>query len=177
MSSSQSITVGANRSPITEKAPFTVNAYWFPTGDVDYPMTLGQPQYFFDTTRNLWTIVGPMGEDGGLRRVVSPIVNHIPETSQFHNKIQKHEEVHVRQWTTGMWSDLYVINNLMPRLLPLTNPSLQPLQQEVFDKKQKWREEQRQELIRRLPAGEKEAYDVSDQIAPRYAYQNCRRFK
>jgi hypothetical protein len=166
-----------DRSPITKKAPFTVNAYWFPTGDVDYPMTPGQPEYFFDTTRNLWTIVGPMGEDGGLRRVVSPIRNYIPETSQFHNKVQKHEEVHVMQWTTGMWSDLYVINNLMPRLLPLTNPSLQPLQQEVFRKIQEWREEQRQELIRRLPAGEREAYDVSDQIAPRYAYQNCGRFR
>lgn len=159
-------------SPINKEAPFKVNAYWFPTGNVDYPRTQGDPEYRFDATRNLWTIIGA----GTLNRIVSPVINHIPTTSQFHNKVQQHEEVHITQWETGMWSDLYKIDNLLPRLLLLTNSELQPLQQEFFRKKEEWREDQRKELIRRLPAGEREAYNVSDQIAPRYAYQNCNRF-
>lgn len=94
-----------------------------------------------------------------------------PQTSQFYNKTLKHEEVHVEQYATGIWSDLYKIDNLMPRLLLLTDPNQQPLEQKIFRAKEDWREEQKQILLQRLPNAEREAYRVSDPITPRYLFQ------
>jgi hypothetical protein len=98
-------------------------------------------------------------------------------SGKMSNKILKHEEVHVKQFATGILSDLYQIDDLITHLLPLTDPNQQPLEQKIFQAIQDWRKNQDIILEQRLhPEGEKEAYAVSDLIAPRYLFHNCGRF-
>jgi len=158
-----------NGSPKTKEKYFTVNAYWFPAGSVNPPNITGDPQIRFDSVRNLWIVVGP----GTLQRVPNPAVINVPQTSQFYNKTVQHEQVHVEQYATGIFSDLYKISDLMPHLLPLTDPNQQPLEQKIFQAKQIWRIDQDRIMAQRLPDAEIEAHAVSDPIAPRYLYQNC----
>jgi len=54
--------------------------------------------------------------EGTLTRTVGEPVIHLPISSQFHEKALKHERVHVQQWQTGMWSDLYLVSTLLKRL-------------------------------------------------------------
>ena len=163
----------ANRSPITKKANFTVSVGRNWGGGVDYPMTPGLPDIEYDSNRSLYIVVG-QGEE--LQRIPSQIVMRTPETSQFYNKTLKHEEVHYEQFVSGIFKDLYKIDNLMPRLLLLTDAGRQPLEQKVFQAKENWRAEQKQIAIGRLPESEREAYAVSDPIAPRNLFNNCGRF-
>ncbi len=153
--------------PITKEAPFTVNVGRNWGGQVPEPKTEGAPDYYFDEARNLWTVVGR----GTLERVPSSIIMRTPTTSQFYNKTLRHEEVHVEQYATGILSDLYKIDSLMPRLLPLTDLNRQPLEQKVFQAIQTWRGEQLQILRQRNTQAEIEAHAVSDPIAPRYLFQ------
>lgn len=160
------------RSPITKEAPFTVSVGSNWGGKVDAPSTLapaGTLALAFDNERGLWTVVGR----GSLQRVPSPIEMRTPQASQFYNKTLRHEEVHVEQYATGIWSDLYQIDNVMPRLFQLTDPNKQVLEQKIFQAVQTWRGEQDQILEQRLRQGEREAYAVSDPIAPRYLFQRA----
>lgn len=121
-----------NRSPITKDAPFTVcvGSNW--GGVVREPKIEGHPKYEYDNERKLWTIVG----SGDLQRIPQPIViREIPETSQFYNKIYKHEEAHEKQWKTGMLSDLYTVDSLMPHLLVLTDPGARAVTTEILSSK------------------------------------------
>jgi hypothetical protein len=160
----------------TGEANFTVNVLlreW--VAKVPEPNTEGAAEIKYDTSSGLWRVVGP----GTLQRVPNaPDMSRVPETTQFYNKILKHEEVHVEQYATGIYSDLYQIDNLMPHLFPLTDPNKQPLEQKVFHAIQDWRKSEGIILEQRVNSqGEREAYLVSDQIAPRYLFHNCGRFK
>lgn len=159
-----------NRGPITKEAPYTVSVGTNWGGGVDPPATsapAGTLELAFDSGTGLWKVVGP----GSLQRVPSPIIMRTPQNSQFYNKTLRHEEVHVEQYATGIFSDLYKISNVMPRLLPMTDPNKQVLEQQIFQTVQTWRGEQDQILAQRLPHGEREAYAVSDPIAPQYKFQ------
>jgi hypothetical protein len=155
-------------SPITKQAPFTVSVGSNWGGKVLEPTIEGQPKYEYDNERQVWTIVGP----DTLQRVPKSIVmREITETSQFYIKIYKHEEVHDKQWREGMLSDLYTVDSLMPRLLLLTDPELQPLQQKFFEAKRVWIKEQDRVYSSRSIEVEKEAHAVSDPIEPKYIFQ------
>ncbi len=139
-------------------------------GKVDAPSTLALPGTLataFNNKEFLWVVVGR----GSLQRVPSQIEMRTPTTSQFYNKTLRHEEVHVEQYATGIFSDLYLIDNVMPRLFQLADPNKQVLKQQIFAAVEAWRREQDQILGQRLPQGEREAYAVSDPIAPRYKFQ------
>jgi len=162
-----------NRSPITKKAPFTVSVGSNWGGKVLEPLTLapgGTLDVAYDSQRELWVVTGR----GRLQRVPSPIVmREIPETSQFYNKVYRHEEVHFEQYATGIYSNLFQIDNVMPRLFQLSDPNKQVLEQKIFEAVRDWRVEQSQILDQRYTQAEAEAYAVSDPIAPRYIFQGA----
>ncbi|HYO06719.1 MAG TPA: hypothetical protein VER14_07030, partial [Phototrophicaceae bacterium] len=93
----------------TKEAPFTVNVHRLWGGKVNPPLTLapaGTLDITFNSKRGLWIVVGP----GRLKRVPSPIdFRNTPTTTQFYDKIEKHEQVHVEQYTKegGIFYDLY----------------------------------------------------------------------
>lgn len=94
-----------------------------------------------------------------------------PTTSQFYNKTLKHEEVHVEQYATGIFSDLYQVVSLMNALSSLTDSTENGLRQKIHDSRIAWYQGQDRVLKARLPDAEKEAFVVSDPIAPQYKFQ------
>lgn len=157
---------------ITKDTTLTVNAYWSPAGYVAPPSISGGPIYGFDPQRNLWVITGP----GNMQRALSPRVINVPSTSQFYNKTVQHEQKHEAQYATGMLSDLFTVNSLFSVLSTITNTSEAGLLNNVNQATINWYAQQSSVLQGRLPAAEREAFDVSDPIAPQYIYQNCGRY-
>lgn len=161
----------SDRSPITKEKSFTVTVP-DPAGYVAPPTISGGPSYGFSPQRNLWVITGP----GSMQRVASTRVINVPTASQFFNKVEQHELKHEEQYATGMLSDLYTVSSLFSVLSTITGTSETNLISNVNQATTNWYNQQNSVLQGRLPAAEKEAYIVSDPIAPRYIYQNCGRF-
>jgi hypothetical protein len=150
----------------------TVNAFWDPGGTTAPPAITGGPLVGFDNNQNLWVVVN----SGTIARG-NPVVNVlIPSSSQFHTKASTHEDRHAYQWTTGMNVDLFQVADLMTHLSPLTDPTQSGLQTKINNEFIAWFNAQGQIANNRRNAAEKDAYDVSDPIAPKFLYQNCGRF-
>ena len=100
---------------------FTVTVKGADVQEVQSPSATvsGGPRTGFDTSRNLWVVV----DSGTLARVLPTPVIYIPATSQFYANAQAHENKHVRQWQSGLFSDLLTVPGLMAVLLPLTDPT------------------------------------------------------
>lgn len=158
---------------LLELFPLTVEVPHNWGGFVDYPETIGAPKIEFDQIKKLWLVTGA----GTLERAIKQPVIRAPETSQFFHKIKTHEEIHLQQMQSGIFSDLFQIANLMPQLGELSDANRQSLEQKIFQTIQLWRKTETQIASARLPEAEKEAYKVSDKIAPRYLFNNCERFK
>lgn len=59
-------------------------------------------------TGGIWKVTG----QGDFSRSTPVASVNMPTTSQFHNKAMVHENMHVEQWTTGMFKDLKDANAL-----------------------------------------------------------------
>jgi hypothetical protein len=147
----------------------TVNAYWNPAGATGTPSISGGPTIGHDVVRNLWVVI----DTGTLKRNLPTPEIFVPRSSQFYEKVEAHENRHVEQWKTGMLSDLYTISSLWAVLSPLTDTTQEGLSRKLGTSSILWVNQQDREFQRRLRAAEKEAHQVSDQIAPRYCYQYC----
>jgi hypothetical protein len=162
-----------NGKELIEKFPLTVEVPHNWGGYVDYPETSGTPQIVFDQANQVWRVTGA----GTLARIVKkPVVKAI-HTSQFFHKIYAHEEIHQQQMENGLFADLFQINDLMPLIKHLSDSNRQRLEQKIFEITQQWRANEVKTAITRLPKAEKEAYAVSDQIEPKYLFNNCERYK
>jgi hypothetical protein len=64
----------------------------------------------------------------------------------------------------------------MTQLSPLTDATQAGLITKINNASDNWFNGQQTIYNSRLPAAEKDAYDVSDAIAPQYLYQNCGRY-
>jgi hypothetical protein len=159
---------------VTKAASFVVRVDKNWGGNVDPPAVRGAPEIRFDEKLKRWFITG----SGTLKRVPNPLKMRIPRTSQFYEKVMKHEQVHVKQFENGILSDLFRVDSLMKWLQKanLSDTERQPLEQKIFAEISNWKQGQQQAMMKRLPAAEREAYAVSDQIAPRYIFQNCGRY-
>ena len=126
----------------------------------------------FDNQRGLWVVI-----NSGTATRGAPAVNIlIPASSQFLTKAETHENRHAYQWTTGLNVDLLQIADLMTHLSPLTDASSAGLQTKINNEFIAWYNAQVAIANNRRNAAEKDAYSVSDPIAPKYLYQNCGRF-
>jgi hypothetical protein len=149
-----------------------VNAIWNPAGSVAPPTITGGPTIGFSPAAARWVVVN----SGTLARNTSPAVIHVPATSQFHNKTVQHENRHVHQWNAGLLANVYSINSLMNVLFPLTDPTQAGLQQQMNNASLAWFNNETNTYNGLIPAAERDAYNISDPIAPMYVYQNCGRF-
>ncbi len=157
---------------VTVNTSLTIDGCWDPAGQVPNATIAGGPTTGFDTSRNLWVVTGP----GNLTRIVRPATIFVPVNSQFHSKTVQHEDVHIRQWQSGIFADIMTIPSLMQVLSPLTDPTQQGLRNKIDQAAIDWFNQQEAIYNMRQNAAEREAYTVSDLIAPRYLYQNCGRF-
>src|SRR5437016_3199264 len=96
---------------------------------------------------------------------------------QFYNKSLTHEQRHVYQWTSGLLSDLFQISDLMSQLSALSDASESGLIDKINTTYTNWLSAQGTAYTNRLNAAEKDAYDISDPLAPQYLYQNCGRYQ
>jgi hypothetical protein len=162
----------SNGKKKTVKTTLTVNAFWSPAGDTPNPTITGGPTIAFNTASNLWVVVN----SGSLARGTPSATIYIPSSSQFYNKTVTHENRHVTQWSSGMLSDLLLVASLMTQLSPLTDATQAGLMTKINNASLSWFNSQEAIYNSRLPAAEKDAYNVSDPIAPQYLYQNCGRY-
>jgi hypothetical protein len=132
------------------------------------PYVLGYPA-IGQNAQSVWVVTGP----GTLSRSVQSPIIYYASTSQFYNKTVAHENEHVKQWTSGMNSDLYLVSSLMAALSPLTSTTQAGLKAQISNTwNQSWLPSQNSIYQSRLPAAEADAYSVSDPIAPQYYYQS-----
>ena len=158
----------------TKDADFTVNAWCDPAGEVGVPDITGFPR-IQPNAQNVWVVVGP----GNLTRVPqqTPTI-HIPQASQFHNKTVAHENVHIGQWNSGQIFQNYItVNGFMARLANLSDISQPGLVQQIRQAYDNYRLSEVSLIISTgdLSQAEIAAYNVSDPIAPMFAYQRCGR--
>src|SRR5258708_237686 len=106
--------------------------------------------------------------------------NTVTPCSQFYNKIHAHESFHVSQWIQGPtheFGDLMLAADFFNDIMNLSAPSLPALQQLIQTEYDSFRQGQAIAFQgRTCPSSteaEKQAYDVSDQVAPKYIYQWC----
>jgi hypothetical protein len=149
-----------------------VNGWWSPAGATASATISGGPEIRFDASRNLWIVVGP----GTLQRNLPTPVFYMPANSQFYSKTVAHENEHVRQWQSGLLSDLLTVNGLMLVLYPLTDSTKIGLRNKMANASNNWFDNQEAIYNSRVSASEAGAYQVSDPITPRYLYQNCGRY-
>lgn len=166
-----------NRKAKTVKTTSTVNAYWNPAGQVnpnDNDIT-GLPTMASDN-KSLWHVTGK----GNLaRKVPTQATIFVIPQSQFYNKTAQHEQVHVTQWIAGpghLFGDLWNPDNFYNQIQNLTATSQAGLTIQINEAKVSFFNAQAAIYQQRVSQAEKEAFAVSDQIAPQYAYQNCSRY-
>ena len=114
---------------------------------------------------------------GNMTRVLPVAQVLVNTTSQFFNKSNQHEQVHVNQWKPGgLVGDLYDPNVLYGRVANFIGTSQADLLNQYNNALQSYKNEEVDIFVSRKQALEHEAYQVSDPIAPQYMIQNCGRF-
>lgn len=159
----------------TVKTTLTVDAYWRSDGlggETLPPNFSGFPAIAFDSSRNVFYVSG----SGNIARGTPPQTIYVGSSSQFYDKIVRHENVHVQQYVSGSASDLFTVSGLMAVLSPLTDSTQAGLVAQINQATLNYYADQNNQVRARQPQLEKEAYAVSDAIAPQYVYQNCGRY-
>jgi YD repeat-containing protein len=161
-------------SVLTRSSSLTVNSHWNPAGAVNGNIARisGVPAYAPDAN-NVWRVTGM----GTLSRTVptSATIYVIP-TSQFYYKTGQHEQVHVNQWILGpghLLGDLYIPADFYAQIQNITGVSEPDLINKLGSALTTYVNSQAAIVNQRRPQMEREAYQVSDPIAPQYVYQNC----
>ena len=101
-----------------------------------------------------------------------PSIN-VPINSQFYNKTVVHENRHVQQYVSGLYSDLFLVSSLMTDLSPLTDATQAGLTAKIAAAFNNWYDGQATWITIRRSAAESDAHSVSDPVSPMYAYQLC----
>jgi len=149
-----------------------VNFIWFRTGSTGQADITGNPTMAADS-QGIWHITGM----GTMTRVLPVPQIFVPTTSQFYNKSNQHEQVHVAQWNPGrLLGDLYIPSDLFNLVASFTGTSQADLQHQFDTAKGNYFTQEVNIFSSRATALEREAYAVSDPIAPQYMIQNCGRF-
>lgn len=116
----------------------------------------------------LWTV----GQNQYLRTQPTVAVNALMG-SQFRTKVEEHENVHLQQFTTGIFSANWNPVAAYDRVKNLTHVTFLGLDALVKAAVQAYNQEQDAAVQARMPDAEAQAYAVSDAIAPHYFYQSA----
>jgi hypothetical protein len=156
---------------ITAQSKLTVDALWNPAGKVDpnEARIEGAPRMDPDAN-GIWRITGM----GTLRRKIPTKVVLIPNTSQFFNKADAHEQVHLDQWGPGqLFGGVHNPDEFYDRIKNFTGATQRELLDKVEAELKTYTDEQDKFVELKHSEAEQQAYAVSDQIAPKYVYQLC----
>ena len=153
-----------------------VNGWWDPAGDVDPNVARldGFPTLAADAN-GIWRVTGM----GNLTRII-PTTKEIliPMASQFYQKTDAHEQVHLDNWNPGnLYGDVFQPAAFYARVKDFTASSQPELWNKVTDEYIIYRYFEQQFVSNNHNQDEKLAYTVSDQIVPKYLYQNCDRYR
>jgi hypothetical protein len=156
---------------VTAQSKLTVDALWNPAGFVDPndARVAGAPRMDPDAN-GIWRITGM----GTLRRETPTKHVLIPNTSQFFNKADAHEQVHVDQWGPGqLFGGVHNPNEFYNRIKDFTGATQAELLNKLVIELTNYTNEQGAFAQSKHGEAEQQAYAVSDQIAPKYLYQLC----
>jgi hypothetical protein len=158
----------------TESAQFSVDAYWNPAGAVDpnQARVIGAPQLQADSN-GVWRVVGM----GTLARRTPTKEVFVPQTSQFFNKADAHEQEHFDHWNAGnLLGNAHQPIDFYNRIVNFTGTSQQDLLNQIIADFQLYTAAQDLFVNNQHNESERRAYAVSDPINPQYLYQNCGRY-
>jgi glycerol kinase len=123
-------------------------------------------------SRGLWFV---SGQGTAVRKTYAKII-YVPSTSQFYNKVSKHEEKHELQVSSGIASQLWLVSNFMNQISAFTDSTEAGLRTKINNAALAWDSTQLAAWNAMRTQAEQEAYAVSDPLNPQYAFQNCGRY-
>ena len=155
----------------TVASTLTVNVPWVLAGCFQIAFS-GSPTIAQNSGTQLWEVTGR----GTIQRILRSQTS-VPASSQFHAKVQAHEQVHVNQVNTGLASSYYTLDDLWENhLRDLTADNRADLEILIQWGVDDFIFAENDRIRSLLPQLERAAYQVSDVIAPQYLYQRCDRF-
>ena len=124
----------------------------------------------FNLTTGTWFVTGL----DTIKRITPPTVYdpNFHMTSQFWNKVLTHEGVHIQQWQTGIFSDLYQPAALSAILAQLIGTSQDDILGKIDAAITAFNVDSHAKFIQRANTAEQQAYAVSNPIVPQYAYMS-----
>lgn len=99
------------------------------------------------------------------------VVYFLNNTSQFYNKAEKHEAVHVEQYATGTASHIWDLTKAYNKIKDLSSTSEDRIKSLINAALYGLDMDLREEVVNMKEILEDEAYQVSDSIPPYYFYQ------
>ena len=156
---------------LTVRSTLTVNVPWVFAGFIEIGF-IGSPTIEQDSETQLWKVT----DLGSIKRSLNS-KNSVPMSSQFYDKVRRHEEVHVKNLNTGLARTYYTVNGLWANHLSgLTAENRADLEILVQWAVEDFIDTENDRIRSLLPRLERAAYNASDVISPRYLYQRCNRF-
>jgi len=134
----------------------------------------GGPTVAYDATNQLWYVAGP----GSLsRQLVFTTDWWLHANSEFTAKIQAHENQHRQDFLNGFDGHTFVtVPEFYARISSLVDPTSAGLVSKINAEHAQYLLDEEAELLSLVDGLEVRAYNVSDGVAPDYAYSNCGRF-
>ncbi len=143
---------------------------WYPGGETWQPTVI--PYVSLYQSGGLWRV----DPSSFFARTNPAALVYIPSSSQFHDKAEEHEQVHYDQYAAGgsyhLLEDLWNPTAARNAIINLTHTTEQGLWDLVDAAVYSYLQDQADIDQARRDDAEEEAYDVSDEIAPRYIYQD-----
>jgi hypothetical protein len=128
----------------------------------------------YDVTNKLWYVAGT----GTLSRQVVLTTNWwLHANSEFTAKLQAHENQHCQDLLNGFDGHTFVtVAEFYARISSLVDPTPDGLVSKITAEYVQYMSDEEAELLSLVDGLEVRAYNVSDGVAPDYAYSNCGRF-
>ena len=153
----------ANETP----ASFVVGVY-NPGGHCDPPGLKGSPFFTHTESNGLFICTGVID----FQRRDASVVNNYTSASQFHPKVQGHEEQHKEDYDIGYDNHLfYTEGELASMIVGLTSTNYSSLASMVGSKIIEYISMENEEINDTMTEMEDRAYEVSDLIQPYFVYQ------
>jgi len=154
-----------------------IDAWWDPAGKTA-PITISDVEFttVYDTQLNKFVL--GMFRATRVPPTRSSITINVPQDSQFYNKVLQHELVHVAQATDPAFDgNLYSVSGLRAKFQAIQTATSAEFVTKANDAYYSYMQSQNFLLWANIIGkDEKAAYAVSDEIAPKFIYQNCGRY-
>lgn len=163
----------SDRSPISKDKSFEVTV---PTtgGRVRAnPLPSASVTIAQNASTGMWVVTGISNYAANANNLKTMF---LPTTSQFFNKIDTHEEVHMQQWgSTGLFGQYFQQNLFFDRIRNFTDSTQAGLSAQISSEITRFTNDGVTSANSRCNQAEIDAYAISDPLAPMFVYQRCGR--